>query len=83
MVLTRWPLGESTRYPTSFINASDVQVKIDDGKFFGGKDLRLWLCDRLKEELAFGAAVRKELEDERLAVRDQLNRWVLRTKSDE
>jgi len=43
------------------------KVKIDDGTFFGGQDLVEWLCARLKQELAFGAAVRKELEDERQA----------------
>ncbi|CAN0401028.1 unnamed protein product, partial [Pylaiella littoralis] len=43
------------------------KVKIDDGTFFGGEDLVEWLCSRLRQEVAFGAAVCKELEEERLA----------------
>lgn len=44
-----------------------MKVKIDDGTFFGGEDLVEWLCSRLRQEVAFGAAVCKELEEERLA----------------
>lgn len=50
------------------------KVKIYDGTFFGGQDLVDWLCGRLKQELAFGAAVRKELEEERLASSREFDR---------
>lgn len=50
------------------------KVKIDDGIFFGGQDLVDWLCARLRQELAFGSAVRKELEGERLASSREFDR---------
>ncbi|CAM9744923.1 unnamed protein product, partial [Choristocarpus tenellus] len=50
------------------------KVKIDDGTFFGGKDLRMWLCRKVSEELAFNAAIRGELEGERAALSKELDR---------
>eukprot|EP00903_Cladosiphon_okamuranus_P013239 g12344.t1 len=57
------------------IEVPDVfKVKIYDGTFFGGQDLVEWLCARLKQELTFGAAVRKELEQERLSSSQEFDR---------
>lgn len=50
------------------------KVKIDDGTFFGGQDLVEWLCSRLKQELAFSAEIRKELEAGRLASSREFDR---------
>lgn len=49
-------------------------MKIDDGKYFGGQDLVEWLCSRLREEVTFCAAVRTELEEERLASSKEFDR---------
>ncbi|CAN0379660.1 unnamed protein product, partial [Ectocarpus sp. 12 AP-2014] len=63
------------RKALSKIEVIDVfKVKIDDGTFFGGQDLVEWLCSRLKQELAFSAEVRKELEGERLASSREFDR---------
>lgn len=53
-----------------------TKVKIDDGTFFGGEDLVEWLCSRLRQEVAFGATVRKELEEERLASGREFDRYI-------
>ncbi|CBJ28604.1 hypothetical protein Esi_0110_0017 [Ectocarpus siliculosus] len=63
------------RKALSEIEVIDVfKVKIDDGTFFGGQDLVEWLCSRLKQELAFSAEVRKELQGERLASSREFDR---------
>ncbi|CAM9929889.1 unnamed protein product, partial [Ectocarpus fasciculatus] len=63
------------RKALSEIEVIDVfKVKIDDGTFFGGQDLVEWLCSRLRQELAFSAEVRKELEGERLASSREFDR---------
>ncbi|CAM9148138.1 unnamed protein product, partial [Ectocarpus sp. 8 AP-2014] len=63
------------RRALSEIEVIDVfKVKIDDDTFFGGQDLVEWLCSRLKQELAFSAEVRKELQGERLASSREFDR---------
>lgn len=69
-------IGTSADTFFSLLFLGVAKVKIDDGTFFGGEDLVEWLCSRLRQEVAFGAAVRKELEEERLAYGGEFDRSV-------